>query len=213
MGAERLTLGYGIGRERTSRREPAAPFPRSAPAAIWLTTPAAERCRTTPQPERRSLGSLAPGQSAWFGLFVVLDATSNVAPRIDALKSWIGARTAEQLLSDEKTAWSSWHSAPPAGLSPLEQSLWQQSMAVLRMGQVREPGKGDGQILASLPPGMWNISWVRDMAYAVVALVRSGHAAEATRAIEFQLGADSGKYADTSATVPDQHQLFKWRGG
>jgi MYXO-CTERM domain-containing protein len=64
------------------------------------------------------------------------------------------------------------------------------------MGQVSEAGKADGQILASMPPGMWNIAWVRDMAYAVVALTRAGHAPEAKRALEFQLGADSGKYQD-----------------
>jgi MYXO-CTERM domain-containing protein len=144
-----------------------------------------------------SLGNLASGQSGWFGSFVVLDSKSDVAPRIDVLQAYIAGRTPEQLLAAQKSAWQSWHTPAPSNLSPLESALWQQSMAVLRMGQVSEPGKSDGQILASLPPGMWNISWVRDMAYAVVALARSGHHAEVKRALEFQLGADSGKYEST----------------
>ena len=43
-----------------------------------------------------------------------------------------------------------------------------QQLAVLRMGQVREPNdeasryRPFGQIVASLPPGKWNIAWVRD---------------------------------------------------
>ena len=141
-----------------------------------------------------SLGSPASGTAAWAGSYVVLDSGGNVAPRIDAMRTWIAGRTPEQILSDEKAAWDSWHVAPPAGLMGDELSLYQQSMAILRMGQVSEPGKSDGQILASMPPGMWNIAWVRDMAYAVVALARSGHPAEAKRAIEFQLGADSSNY-------------------
>ena len=39
--------------------------------------------------------------------------------------------------------------------------------SILRMGQVQETGqRAAGQILASVAPGQWNISWVRDMAYA-----------------------------------------------
>ena len=62
------------------------------------------------------------------------------------------------------------------------------------MGQVAETGGGAGQILASIAPGQWNIAWVRDMAYAVVGLVRSGHYAEAKAAIAFQMQAQVGGY-------------------
>lgn len=141
-----------------------------------------------------SLGSVAQGSVAWSGSFVVLDSGGDVAPHIDAVESWLKGRSAEQLLADERAAWKSWHKPEPKGLSAAESALYQQSMAMLRMGQVSEPGKSDGQILASLPPGQWNIAWVRDMAYAVVALSRAGHAAEAKRAIQFQLGADADKY-------------------
>ena len=143
-----------------------------------------------------SLGSLSPGQSAWFGGFVVLDAAGDVLPRVREVQRFISSRTPEQVLQAERGAWTTWHAAgvAPAG-SALEQGLLKQSLAVLRMGQVAEAGRGNGQILASLPTGMWNIAWVRDMAYAVAALIRSGHLAEAKRALEFQLNADSGHYA------------------
>jgi GH15 family glucan-1,4-alpha-glucosidase len=65
---------------------------------------------------------------------------------------------------------------------------------MLRMGQVREPGAPYGQMLASLATGRWNISWVRDMSYAVVALARTGHLAEAKAAIDFQMKATVGDY-------------------
>ena len=74
--------------------------------------------------------------------------------------------------------------------------LWRMSEVILRMGQVREPGRAHGQILASLPPGNWNISWVRDMCYAIVALARSGHAQEAWDGLAFMLGAQAGFYED-----------------
>lgn len=143
-----------------------------------------------------SLPALTQGEAGWFGGFVVLDSTSDVLPHVDAVKSWIAGRTAEKLLADEIAAWKSWHTPEPNGLSANESALWTQQMAILRMGQVRGDAKDDGQILASLPPGNWNISWVRDMSYATVALSRAGHGEEARRAIQFQLSADSGKYED-----------------
>ena len=72
----------------------------------------------------------------------------------------------------------------PAGANALETTIAQQSQAVLRMAQVREPGAPNGQVMASLGTGRWNIAWVRDMAYAVVALARSGHTDEAKAAID-----------------------------
>jgi MYXO-CTERM domain-containing protein len=143
-----------------------------------------------------SLPALAQGEVGWFGGFVVLDSTSDVLPHVDAVKSWIAGRTAEELVADEIAAWKSWHTPEPSGLSANESALLAQQMAILRMGQVRGDEKDDGQILASLPPGNWNITWVRDMAYATVALVRAGHGEEARRAIQFQLSADSSKYEE-----------------
>src|SRR5579872_4933990 len=58
---------------------------------------------------------------------------------------------------------------------------------MLRMAQSREPNRpgryGNGLIVASLPDGVWFTPWVRDMAWATVALARMGHRAEARAAL------------------------------
>ena len=195
-GPSGLTLGYGgIGTAAHHSASPDNPF--SALTAGQNLSDNAGTGGTFDDAAaglQFSLGNLALGSTAWAGTFVVLDAANNAAPRIDAVKQWLGSKTPDQVLAAEKAAWASWHTNKPSGLSALESSLYEQQQAILRMGQVREPGKGEGQILASLPPGNWNISWVRDMAYATAALAKGGHTSEAKRAIEFQLGADSGKY-------------------
>src|SRR5262249_4368467 len=57
--------------------------------------------------------------------------------------------------------------------------------------------KNNGMMLASLPPGQWQMGWVRDGLYATVALSRSGHYAEARAALEFFLNAGKvGKYSN-----------------
>lgn len=159
-----------------------------------------------------SLGTLNVGDRGWFGSYAVVDSGGDVLPRIQAVSSWVAGRTPEQLLDAERAEWQAWHAqgAYPALLGA-EKRLFEQSMAILRMGQVREPGRGNGQILASLPTGMWNISWVRDMAYAVVALTRAGHLAEAKAALEFQLGAESGHY-QTEVGVPYQISITRYFG-
>ncbi len=106
----------------------------------------------------------------------------------------MNGRTAAQILSDEISAWAAWQTPPPAGASAFESAIAAESQAVLRMGQVTEAAPSGGQILASIAPGQWNITWVRDMAYATVALVKSGHYAEAKAALAFQMGATANAY-------------------
>jgi hypothetical protein len=86
----------------------------------------------------------------------------------------------------------------PKALTPQEKDLFEQSIAVLKMAQVAqyEPSpKSRGQILASLPPGIWNISWVRDASYSIMALSRLGLFEEAKQGLEFMLAADAGRYS------------------
>lgn len=99
-------------------------------------------------------------------------------------------------LEEELKFWTSWHSKTkiPSGLSKEQEELYKQSLVFIKMGQVREKGKGYGQVLASLTTGSWNIAWVRDGVYSVVALVRSGHFEEARDALKFFLEADTGYY-------------------
>ncbi len=158
-----------------------------------------------------SLGNGAVGSTATAGWFTVLAADADALAAITRVRTWIAGRTADAILADEKTAWAAWLGAPPAGSTPREAALYLQSQANIRMAAVTEPGKSSGQILASLAPGKWNISWVRDMAYATVALVRSGHYAEAKNALSFQMGATVGAYA-TYVKSPYQISVVRYFG-
>lgn len=124
-----------------------------------------------------------------------------------ALSTWRGAATAEELLTAERAGWAAWHagSALPGGLRAEEEAVARQSLTFLKMAQVREAGAAHGQLPASFPSSLaaedgsfahlWNIAWVRDGAYAIVALARAGHAEEARAALAFLLQDKAGGYA------------------
>jgi GH15 family glucan-1,4-alpha-glucosidase len=142
--------------------------------------------------------NLAAGQSAWYG--VVLVAGEDSSALAAALNSYLKGRGAEQLLQGEIQAWQAWHGqgADPAGMSGDELEVYRQAMAMLRMGQCLESNTADnnphGQLVASLPPGQWDISWVRDAAYAIAALARAGHITEARDGLAFMLNGKAGQY-------------------
>jgi MYXO-CTERM domain-containing protein len=158
-----------------------------------------------------SLGTLAAGANAWVGWITVLAPDANGSAAVDAVRAWAAGRAPAKLLSDEVAGWQAWTTAPPASASPAEAALDLQAQVVLRMGQVQEPGGGQGQILASVAPGQWNISWVRDMAYATLGLIRSGHYAEAKAAIAFQMGAQVGSYQQYVG-MPYQISVVRYYG-
>jgi MYXO-CTERM domain-containing protein len=176
-----------------------------------------------------SLGTLASGASAWAGWVTVLapDPSDGQAAVI-AAQDWFVAQggTPEAALAAEQAAWAAWVTPAPSGAAAAEAALHQQSQVILKMGQVAESGQGDGQILASLtdtpPPalsfGNWNISWVRDMAYATVGLVKSGHYPEAKAALTYELQANVGAYesyltGDNSSTgVPYEISVCRYYG-
>lgn len=85
----------------------------------------------------------------------------------------------------------------PEKISLKEKNVYQQAISVLKMSQVSQSEifpRGRGQILASLPPGEWNISWIRDGSYSLSALVKLGLYEEAKNYINFILNADCGYY-------------------
>lgn len=149
---------------------------------------------------------LAPGEVTTWAVLVTWALDEDAAPKVDAVRAHLGAPPdAAIFVEDERTRWEAWHAegaAPPASLTPEEEAFFLHNAAMLRMGQVDEAGAPDGQILASLPPGLgnvdaqWNISWVRDMAYATAGLAHAGHLDEAWRALEFQLTAPQGLHTD-----------------
>lgn len=151
------------------------------------------------------------GDSAWAGWYTVDDLSADAEAAIGRMKTWVNGRTPAQILADEETAWSTWVTPPPAGASALEAALAKQAQAEIRMAQCSEGGASNGQILASIAPGQWNITWVRDMAYATVALAKTGHAAEAKRALAFQMNATVGGY-QTQVGAPYQISVVRYFG-
>ncbi len=80
----------------------------------------------------------------------------------------------------------------PPGINRAERNLLEQSVSVLKMAQVSDNEVfplAKGQILASLRPGVWAISWVRDAAFAIQALTKLGLYDEAEKGLEFMLNA------------------------
>ncbi|MGA9118424.1 MAG: beta galactosidase jelly roll domain-containing protein [Bacteroidota bacterium] len=115
------------------------------------------------------------------------------------------------------------HAQVPHGITRKERNVAEQSIAVLKMAQVGEnevPAGGRGEILASLPPGEWNIAWVRDGMYAVRALNRLRMFQEARRYLQFMLDAPSGQYVqyvyrdgkDYGVGVPYQVSVCRYFG-
>jgi MYXO-CTERM domain-containing protein len=158
-----------------------------------------------------SFGDIAIGAAATAGWFTVLAPDAQAGPAVDRVRTWINGRDAATLLAAEITAWRAWVTPPPSGGGALEATLAKQSQVTLRMGQVTESGAPSGQILASVAPGKWNIAWVRDMAYATVALAKSGHLAEAKAALAFQMQATVGAYQQYVG-VPYQISVVRYFG-
>ena len=166
----------------------------------------------------RELGSIGAGQSRWWGVAVLFDADGDAARARAAWSAFVAGRGPEQLYQDTLAEWEAWREPPVAGLSAAERRVWRQAEAVLRMGQVLEPyqeqprRKNHGMILASLPPGGWHTGWVRDATYAIAALARTGHGAEARAALDFFLGADAGRYASYLRGVPYRISTVRYFG-
>ena len=54
--------------------------------------------------------------------------------------------------------------------------------------------RGHGGILASLPPGEWTVSWIRDGSYATTAMALLGMADEAKDSLNFYLNAEANRF-------------------
>ncbi len=133
-----------------------------------------------------NLASLGPGEEAWVGVLTAQEPVPAWALLDAEPREWLTA---------ELEAWADFHARAtlPTDLNPDETAVYRQQLALLAMSQVREVGAPFGQIPASFPvaapdeefPHTWNIAWVRDGAYASVALARAGYADEAAHALRF----------------------------
>ena len=113
---------------------------------------------------------------------------SELDEAVGEVKAWRAGLAPEQLVRREIAQLESWRVKPAVTFTgEKERHLWRQSEVMLRMAQSREPNRtgryGNGLIIASLPDGVWFTPWVRDMAYATVALAKMGHKQEARAAL------------------------------
>lgn len=136
------------------------------------------------------LAGLTPGATTHVALVMGFDSSVNNAAQLAATLAQL-PQEPTALLTAERAQWDAFFAASkiPTDLSADEAAVYRQSMTMLRMGQVRgrsgAPDGGDGQVLASLPPGMWNIAWVRDQAFAVDGMLDAGMMAQARAALDF----------------------------
>ena len=123
--------------------------------------------------------------NAW--ALVALEKQGDVEAAIHDLGRWRAGLSAEKLVARELTQFEQWRVKPTVRFrSEKERRLWRQSETMLRIAQSREPNRpgryGNGLIVAALPD-VYFTPWVRDMAWATVALARMGHQAEARAAL------------------------------
>lgn len=163
--------------------------------------------------------TLPPGADIMAG--AVLGFSEPNQPAV-SLGGWLAGRAPAQVLADELQWWQTWHALDklPATLGEAEQLWFQRSLAVLKMAQSRQPNVGApgqgtspfGQIVASMPPGIWNITWPRDQSYAGVALATTGHPAEARDALDFALASQPGQFV-SEVGAPYRISVTRWWGG
>jgi MYXO-CTERM domain-containing protein len=167
---------------------------------------------------QKSLGTIAPGAAAWWGVAVIFDENADVARARQAWSQFLAGRAPDQLYGDILSEHETWRTPPVPGLTATETSVWRQAETVLRMGQIQEPyadtprRHNTGMILASLPPGGWHTGWVRDASYATAALARSGHFDRAKASLDFFLGADAGRYGSYVANQPYRVSVVRYYG-
>lgn len=143
------------------------------------------------------VGSLARGATAHIALAVAWAPSGDAAGTIAQLEAWQARRAPPELLTAARAEWAAWLRRGHLPVTQADEAaVALQSMAILRMGQVTESGGPNGQMLASLPPGQWDIAWVRDGMLAVQALTETGHHEEAERALEFYIRGPVGEYRD-----------------
>jgi Glycosyl hydrolases family 15 len=142
-----------------------------------------------------SLGEVRPGKApadqplaaspAW--ALISLENESEAEPAIREFVRWRAGLPARALASREIAEFEQWRAKPAVRFKDeKERRLWRQSETMLRIAQSREPNRadrhGNGLIVAALPD-VYFTPWVRDMAWATVALARMGHRAEARAAL------------------------------
>ena len=123
--------------------------------------------------------------NAW--ALVSINVASDAEAVVREFQHWRAGLGSRALVRREIDELEHWRVHPSIFQGAKERKLWRQSEVMLRIAQNREPNRpgrhGNGLIVASLPDGVWFTPWVRDMAWATVALARMGHRDEARAAL------------------------------
>jgi len=122
---------------------------------------------------------------AW--ALVAIEKPSEAASALRDFARWRSGLAAKALVTRELAQFDQWRARPTLHFaSEKERHLWRQSETMLRIAQSREPNRpgrhGNGLIVAALPD-VYSTPWVRDMAWATMALIRMGHRTEARAAL------------------------------
>ena len=137
-------------------------------------------------PVRKSVGPQPlAASSAW--ALIALERESEAEAAIRQFVGWRARLSPQALVKREIGQFEQWRAKPAVRFKDeKERHLWRQSETMLRIAQSREPNRadrhGNGLIVAALPD-VYSTPWVRDMAWATVALARMGHRAEARAAL------------------------------
>lgn len=156
------------------------------------------------------------GHAAW--ALVSLENEDELESAARAFNKWRGSLAPQALVKREIAQLNRWRVQPSVSFaSEKERHLWRQSEVMLRMAQSREPNRpdrhGNGLIVASLPDGVWFTPWVRDMAWATVALARMGHCNEARAALLAYFNAQpTGKMRAQTAGADYQVSVVRYFG-
>lgn len=152
-------------------------------------------------PPMRELSTLVretwDGNDLWLCYSVVY--TYGLAPPfIQKITTELYKAEGKRLVEAEQRWWMHWHrlGKEPASIIRKKHEVFLQSAAFIKMAQCREPGPGFGQIVNALAPFSDNVALTRDMAYSIIALVKTGHFIEARSALKFMLYANAGSFKD-----------------
>lgn len=153
---------------------------------------------------------------AW--ALISLDNESQLQSTVAEFSRWRAGLAPPALAARELAQLEQWRVTPAVHFaSQNERHLWRQSEVMLRIAQSREPNRpgrySNGLIVASLPDGVWFTPWVRDMAWATVALARMGHQSEARAALLAYFNArPTGKMRAQTAGVDYQISVVRYFG-
>jgi len=161
-------------------------------------------------------GNALAGSRAWALISLEKEDDAEAAAREFA--QWQAGLGVHALAQREIAELERWRVQPAVHFTgEAERHLWRQSEVMLRIAQCREPNRpgrnGNGLIVASLPDGLWFTPWVRDMAYALVALARMGHQAEARAGLMAYFNAQpTGKMRAETAGADYQVSVVRYFG-